>query len=335
MTREAAPNSEPWAPATLRWISELDDLESVMKVLSDPDLDEVQFCRAACRRILSLEGGVEALYLAAWTLPKLKAPTSILTSLWAARDQRHVEVMFDVSHLPGLNIPISQEVAIQASRRLTDLMAEATSDGVRFHAVLQFALQDLFTRNDSSVGDLAALIADSSISLTLPLIDELEGLVANDSLPEHEYQVFLATNPVFLDPLAAEAIDRHRLGGELVTDFVIRRHDSRYVAVEIEKPRDRIFTLQGDFTAEFTHAFGQVVDFIGWLDENVAYARTKLPELEAPDGLLVMGRRSELNAKNTAKLKRYCQNSRRVEVWTFDDLVIRARHLYESIRYHM
>ena len=201
-------------------------------------------------------------------------------------------------------------------------------------SVLHFANMHLIggSAEDSDVDALARLLSESSISLTMPLISRFEAMIVDDTLPEHSYQEFLAKHPVFLDPLAAETIDRHRLGDDLVTDFVIRRHDNRYLAVEIEKPRDRVFTRRGDLSAPFTHTFGQVVDFIGWLDEHVPYARTKLPELEAADGLLVIGRRSELNPTEVAKLRRYCQD-RHVDVCTFDDLAVRATHLYESIRY--
>ena len=34
--------------------------------------------------------------------------------------------------------------------------------------------------------------------------------------------------------------------------------------LEIEKPQDRIFNQNGDFSAAFTHAYGQVLDFLSW-----------------------------------------------------------------------
>lgn len=303
-------------------------------MLQDPEIgDEADFCRAACRRALALEGGVVALYRTAWHQPRLKGTTAVLATLWAAHRGQHVRIWSGDRGLPGFNVAITPDVADGARWCLSDLMAEATHDGSRFHAVLQFAMQELFSDfGEPGLFELAGLLADTAVSLTWPTIEGLRRRVRNDDLLEADYQKYLAAHPVLLDPLAAETIDRHRLGDELITDFVVRRHDNRYVAVEIEKPRDRIFTKQGDFTAEFSHAFGQVVDFVGWMDENVSYARTKLVDLEAADGLLVMGRRSDLNENDAARLRRFCQNSRRIEVCTFDDLVQRAATLYKSMR---
>ena len=58
-----------------------------------------------------------------------------------------------------------------------------------------------------------------------------------------------------------------------------------------------------------------------------------LPNLEAPTGLLVMGRRRDLDDQGASKLRRFSENSRRVLIVTFDDLEDRATNLYRSLRY--
>lgn len=78
---------------------------------------------------------------------------------------------------------------------------------------------------------------------------------------------------MLLDPLVAEMIPHRRLGVEYATDFALRRHDGSWTLVEIERPQDKMFTARDDFTARFTHAFGQVLDFQQWVDQHVAYAR--------------------------------------------------------------
>lgn len=55
------------------------------------------------------------------------------------------------------------------------------------------------------------------------------------------------------------------------------RHDGGWTLIEIERPQDKIFTTSDDFTSRFTHAFGQVLDFQQWVDQNVAYAQELLP----------------------------------------------------------
>jgi hypothetical protein len=177
-----------------------------------------------------------------------------------------------------------------------------------------------------------SVIRESSIVLTQPLIDELE-LLIDQAAPESKYQAFLEEYPVFVDALAAEVHNRARLGLELVTDFVIRRYDARYVVVEIEKPQDPIFTKAGDFSAQFSHAVRQVLDFQGWIASNVAYAQRIFPLIENPGGVLIIGRRAELSPEAQDRLRRWSENSRHLEILTFDDLATRARALLAGLRY--
>jgi hypothetical protein len=162
------------------------------------------------------------------------------------------------------------------------------------------------------------------------VIAEYETILAT-SEREESYQRFLADHPVFLDPLSDLVVLKQRLGTEFATDYAIRRLDGRWLLVEIEKPQDRIFTQAYDFTAEFTHGFGQVLDFQHWVDDNVAYAQRHMDEITAPRGLLVIGMRSGLDERAQAKLRRFVDNSARIEVVTFDDLLVGVRNLYAML----
>lgn len=186
-------------------------------------------------------------------------------------------------------------------------------------------------------GDVVArearlLFAEATIKLTPTLLDRFRELIGQE-LREEEYQVFLRDNPVLLDPLAVETVPKQRLGVEHVTDFALRRVDGRWTLVEIEKPQDGLFTAANDFTAEFTHAFGQVLDFQQWVEMHGEYARSLMPGIASPTGLLVMGRSDSLNADNSGKLERFVGNSRRIEVITFDDVLAGAELLYRNLYY--
>jgi len=166
--------------------------------------------------------------------------------------------------------------------------------------------------------------------LTMRQIKEFERLVESE-LREEDYQRFLADHLVFIDPLASEVIPKQKLGLEKTTDYAVRRSDNEWILVEIEKPQNRIFTKDDNFTAEFTHAFGQVIEFLEWVDTNAAYARTLMPAISSPKGILIIGRRKALSRKQEAKLKRYRINSQSVEVLTYDDVIQRAKNLHNSI----
>lgn len=166
--------------------------------------------------------------------------------------------------------------------------------------------------------------------LTPAIMDAFDEMI-DSHLPEEEYQRFLADHPIFLDPFASELIPKQKLGLEHVTDYAVRRHDGRWLLVEIEKPQDRIFTNANDFTSGFSHAFGQVLDFQRWVAANVAYARQLLPGITSPRGLLIIGRRNTLDVANRDKLQRFVDNSATIEVLTFDDLASNARALYKNL----
>ena len=117
-----------------------------------------------------------------------------------------------------------------------------------------------------------------------------------------------------------------------MTDFVIQRLDNEYRAVEIEKPQDPIFSKSSDFTSTFFHAVGQIVDFQLWLSKNIAYASSSLPGITVPVvGMLVIGLRTKLSPHETEKLFTYVQGHSLIEVFTYDDLLARAKNIYSNI----
>lgn len=265
-------------------------------------------------------------------------PQAILEALWLAGNARAIPVSTLGIKYPVLEV--GPDVAAAARVVVDDIIVEAQEDAQLWGLILGLQNAEDLLRPEAglSIRDhskftshVMKVIRNSSISLTESLIEEFADLIAARRC-EAEYQAFLEDHPVFLDPLAVEVSNRARLGGDLVTDFVVRRHDGRYIVVEIEKPWDSVFTKRRDFSSAFTHAIGQVLDFQGWVSANVAYARTRLPSIENPAGLLVMGMRSDMSEEDQAKLRRWSANSRSIEVATFDDLLARARSLYASLR---
>lgn len=70
-------------------------------------------------------------------------------------------------------------------------------------------------------------------------------------------------------------LPQKRLGAEHVPDFMIGEKDSlgyRWQAVELEHPKDRMFTKAGNPTAKLTHAIRQIQDWRTWLQQNQNYA---------------------------------------------------------------
>ena len=231
--------------------------------------------------------------------------------------------------------PLTAET-IQAVRdAVNQLIIEARTSPSLFGHILNFLsysyhIQTIGGSEGVGLDEFYDLMVSGAIKLSEPLLQQFDELI-NQDLREEDYQVFLKQHPVFLDPLAADVIPKQKLGIEMVTDFILRRYDNKYIVVEIEKPQDRMFTVANDFSAEFTHAFGQVLDFQQWVDSHAAYARIHMPDISSPRGLLVIGRRKGLSEENKAKLHRFSVNCVSIDIVTFDDLLQNATILYKAI----
>jgi hypothetical protein len=328
------------------------DIETLKPLLGTADVGPMTFAiaRAASSAIISIgPSGVEELRAFLERGEGQHYQEAIIESLWRAATRQMLPGGLTSSSDTVGPFTINEITRTRAKAVLDDLIIQAEYDE-EFRGILMAAVSsDDFSKwaekdhhtpavasaahERRSLGSyMFSVFRAASITLTEGLIGEFASMVS-ENLPESAYQNFLTAHPVFLDPLAAEVMPQERLGTEFVADFIIRRHDSRYVAVEIEKPVDRIFTKSDHFTASFTHAVGQVLDFQGWANENISYAQKKLPNIENPAGLVVIGRRSALSPRQEARLRRWTNNSSNIEVLTFDDLVTRSRLLHRSLRF--
>jgi hypothetical protein len=170
------------------------------------------------------------------------------------------------------------------------------------------------------------------------IVDKLKNISAefqrliDDSLKEEELQVFLKTNPFILHP-AAQAIPKQKLGDDFVTDFVVvitNEQGPRFVFVELEKSSHKLFTKDLSFTSELSHAIKQTRDWEIWLEKHKAYLRDKLPGLETPEYLIVMGKNIDLNDEAKAHLRAH-NRAAKTRVLTYDDLQREFKELINNM----
>jgi hypothetical protein len=92
-------------------------------------------------------------------------------------------------------------------------------------------------------------------------INEFERLLASDP-DEPKLQMFLGLprNKILLDPIAKAVTPEVRLGSEHKVDFVLELPQQRHVLVEIERPRDRLYTKDGDPAGRHKHGQQQIMD---------------------------------------------------------------------------
>lgn len=234
------------------------------------------------------------------------------------------------------SIRLDDVIIMTAKKCLLDFVVEAQNDYTKFEIITNFFYMEknyveFYNESESDlIRNFYSLISCTSINISSDLINQFEEMIDHE-LREEDYQKFLEINPVFLNPLARNIIDKRKLGDDYITDFVLPLINDEYILVEIEKPQDKIFTVNNEFTSIFTHAFGQVLDFINWVDDNIAYAEKKLHGIKHPKGMLIMGRRNQLNSVQMAKLKNFNDNSYNIQILTFDDLVINTKRLLDNM----
>jgi len=167
-------------------------------------------------------------------------------------------------------------------------------------------------------------------------INGLEELLASDP-EEWRLQIYLGLprNKVLLDPTAKAVTPEVKLGSEYRVDFVLELPGGRHALVEIERPRDALYTKDGDPADRHKHGQQQIMDWIEWLDENRDYARKNIPALRAvkePEYRLIVGLRRNTSEKHQRALTRKNAELPRIETMTFDDLLDRAKQHLDNLR---
>lgn len=126
-------------------------------------------------------------------------------------------------------------------------------------------------------------------------------------------------------------IPQKKLGADYVPDFLIAERLSfgfRWQAVELESPRNRMFTKRGDPSQHLVHAIRQIQDWRVWLKHNADYAsrsrnRDGLGLFEInPNlpGLILIGRRDEVNP-DTHNRRRQMMEENLIDIHTYDFLL--------------
>lgn len=313
----------------------IDAIVSFLTYKSHDTFDKHVIPRKACKALIQKgPDGIDALYsLAVEGMDGFIYPSTIINSIWcASQGDLSLLKLFSINEDPILDRPLNEITISAAKESFYNLIASCINDSNLFGTLIGAIYQQMMLNPDDSrlMAAVVDSINDSSIRITKKKLEEFAQLIESYKR-EEEYQIFLKNNPAFINPLSSQVIDKHKLGDDLITDFVIKTLENNYILVEIEKPQDQIFNKHNDFSASFIHAYGQVLDFISWVDGNVAYAQKKLPNISAPNGLLIMGRSTLLTADQRKKLEYFNSNSARIKIYTYDDILINARRLYQNL----
>jgi hypothetical protein len=164
------------------------------------------------------------------------------------------------------------------------------------------------------------------------ILTEFNALLDNAE-NEEDIQIYLNKHPELIYPDYIDCFPKFKLGDDFITDYVFIVQGSQgleHVFVEIEKTKKGIFTKSGQFSANFTQAKDQILDWDSWLIKNHAYISSKLSKLHKPLFHLVMGRNSEITDLQRSKIQaEFTGTTRRFS--TYDDLSSRFQQIAQRI----
>lgn len=246
--------------------------------------------------------------------PGVIYPSAIIRTLFrtARKQYTHIPMINNNNH--HIRRPfISESIAKSAEKAIYDITMELLSEPDDFQSMVSALFAErMFSHKDGESFFMYALdiIKDSMFIVNQRVINEFRYIIYDTTSSEETIHSFLKRHPSLIDPLARSVISKQSLGLEHVTDFVIKKLGNEYIVVEIERPTTPIFTKRNDFTAAFSHAIGQVIDFQEWIESNIAYAQKHMPEISSPLGLLIIGMSDNLTDFQKNKLRRFNVNTR-------------------------
>lgn len=155
------------------------------------------------------------------------------------------------------------------------------------------------------------------------LVEDYFSLI-NDKDDEKSVQDFLEENTLLLCGYHAKQIFfRPKILGKFIADFGIIDSKNQLILIEIERPSIKLFKQNGHMTADLTHAYEQVNEWLYEYDKSkdaflecFSVDRSKISTVK---GVVIAGRESNTNSEH---LKRHLTQGkeRNVEFLLLDDL---------------
>jgi len=161
---------------------------------------------------------------------------------------------------------------------------------------------------------------------------EFEKMIDNSNLKEKDYQKILEKNPWFFGGEYIKAYSQKRAGAELIADFLLENYDGFHDVVEIKRPDHKIFVGPGNNlkpSSECMCGVSRIMDYLDYYERNVQEEYWKTgKEIYKPRGIVVIGRNQNINRRKLRQFNSYISS---IEIWTYDDLLIKGKKLIELI----
>ena len=147
------------------------------------------------------------------------------------------------------------------------------------------------------------------------IIAEFQRRLDEQTNKEEPLHLFLRDNPILLAPDHIKCLFKPKFGEKYVPDFILVQvadYDEKCTLIEIEHAEHKLFTKNGDPTAELNHAMTQIDDWRDWLKLNAGYGKANLVlKILNTDGIamLISGINPKFNSKLQSNLNSLTLNS--------------------------
>jgi hypothetical protein len=180
---------------------------------------------------------------------------------------------------------------------------------------------------------LAHLIPKIPVSLLMESIKYYYQLLHRKVITEEEVLNFLSNHPFMLSLDVDQLLYKPKLSEKYVPDFIIKTSTDRFLVIEVEHPKARLFTKQMDETKELRKARTQMEEYLGFIRNNILYLRSKYPKLsvEKLQGLIVIGLGSTLTEAEKTRLNQLNYALKDYQIKTFDELAEALITLLENL----
>lgn len=312
----------------------------IVKWLSSQDriFDEVFAVPAIAMLPAWGEIGIDILLDHAFNGPHNTAALMVLSSISLGKKPTPKTVcLLNKNHEKYFDYRISNNLASETVKKIRATILEAISDpDKKSLIILSLGSLGILSHESNEYRGCfdfyINLFLDSHLVVNQTMLNEFETLLNSSPKKEEDLQKFLTTHPILLDPYMIELRSKHQLGDDFITDYIIRRSNNKYIVVEIENSTDKIFTKAGDFTSNLNKALAQVRDFQAWISENKAYAQKKLPGIDHPSGLVIIGRNKDIDDINMKRLSEENYSRRGyLKIVTYDNLLDQGIVVYKNL----
>lgn len=217
-------------------------------------------------------------FFASSSIPALYGPSGQIGSLRAILGPKDASEM--VLHFADVSVQHNNVILRPKYRRASIFGWKVPLPEPDEEALNDF--RSAFVVRNVTRGEAAGLPSDEVRRLARTRAQQLSSdfrILLEKASREEELQVFLRDHPELLYPDFITCHPKFKLGEDYVTDYVLLVQGQQgidHIFVEIERPDKQIFTEVGQFSAHFTQAKNQLLDWDNWTTKNHAYISRKL-----------------------------------------------------------